>query len=175
VKVGVTLGQREAVALVGDRPLRVAAVDVPSGEAREIAEVLPPAETVPPATASPPQPRNTHPRSRLERLTGPCLLAATDHGSDDLMAGNDRRLGNLDLPVEQVQVGAANAACVHSHEDLVGSRLGVWQIHRAQHAGALYLYRPHRRIIPRHRENQSPRQTDPCRCGFSLSPSAVES
>jgi hypothetical protein len=47
------------------------------------------------------------------------------------MAQDDRRVGDRDLTIEQVQVGAADAARAHPHENLVGSRAGLDTLHGA--------------------------------------------
>src|SRR5438093_1571369 len=44
--VRVAIGERKAVALVGDRQLRVSAVDLVPGESRLVAEILPPRAAV---------------------------------------------------------------------------------------------------------------------------------
>ncbi len=54
-------GNREAVALVGDGELRVAAVEVVAGEAGAVAEVLAPCEAEPALAARPPEPRDADP------------------------------------------------------------------------------------------------------------------
>ena len=74
-------------------------------------------------------------RGRCWEHRGRAERAATDHGSDDLVAGNDWGLGNIDIPVEQV------------HEELVGSRVGICKLNRAQNTGTLYLHRPHFQIM----------------------------
>ena len=70
--------------------------------------------------------RRQHP---LHHPTGPG--APYDDGPDDLMAQDDRRVGDRDLTIEQVQVGAADAARAHPHENLVGSRAGLDTLHGA--------------------------------------------
>jgi len=145
LKVGVSVGERKAVTLVGDCPLGEATVDVSPGEARDLAKVLPATEAGAAATARPTKPRDADARAGLQRLGVSCSLTATDHGPDNLVAGNDRRSGNLDLAVEQVQVGAAHTARMDPHEELVGSRLGLGKLHGAQRAGTLALHRSHPR------------------------------
>ena len=59
LQVVVGVGKREAVALVGDDPLRVAAVEVVAGEAGRLAEVLAAGEAVAAGAVRPAEPRNT--------------------------------------------------------------------------------------------------------------------
>src|SRR5205085_9610052 len=65
LKVRISLGHGKGVALVGDRVLRVPAVDVVTGEARAVAEVLQPRAAVAALAVSPPEPRHPHPRALL--------------------------------------------------------------------------------------------------------------
>ncbi len=76
---GVTLGEREAEALVGDDPFGVAAVDVVAGEASLLAEVFAAAQAVAAAAAGPAEPR--HPEA-----------PPVGCDPDDLVAGHERKL-----------------------------------------------------------------------------------
>ena len=104
------VGQREAVALVGDRLLREAAVDVVAGEARLGAEVLPPAQAVVAAAAGPGEPRHSEPLSHGKPLRA---LPQRAYGPDDLMAEHERHVRSPELAVQDVEIGAAHAAGVH--------------------------------------------------------------
>jgi hypothetical protein len=48
------------------------------------------------------------------------------------MAEDARRVADLHLTVEQVQVRAAHGACLHAQEQLTWARLGDRPLHRAQ-------------------------------------------
>ncbi len=109
--VGESLGQRQAVALVGDRQLREPAVDVASGEARVHAQVLPSAPAVAALAVGPAQPRHAHP-------------AAVVGAPDDLVPEHDRELRRLDLVVAQVEVGAADPAGPDRQQQLARSVVG---------------------------------------------------
>ena len=78
--------QREAVALVRDRVLGVAAVDVAAGEARPAAQVLAAALAVGALAARPRQPRHAD---------SPAVLV----DADDLMAEDQRQVAGLELAV----------------------------------------------------------------------------
>jgi hypothetical protein len=101
----------KAVALVGDSPLRVAAVEVVAGEPRAVAKVLAAGRAVATLAVGPAEPRNAEPPSVL-RL------------ADDLVARNERKLRPVELAVDDVQIGPAHAAHAHAEQHLPGSRLG---------------------------------------------------
>ena len=61
LEVRVAAGERQAVALVGDRELGVATVELIAGEARALAEVLAPAAAVATLAAGPAEPRDPDP------------------------------------------------------------------------------------------------------------------
>jgi len=52
-------------------------------------------------------------------------LAAWLHRTHDLVAENPRRVGDRDLAVEHVQVGATDAARLYPHQQLPGSGCGT--------------------------------------------------
>ena len=55
------------------------------------------------------------------------LGAESLHGSDDLVAGDDRQFRS-DLAFDGVQIGVTNAAGAHAHKNLVGLRFGYRQV-----------------------------------------------
>ena len=96
--VRVAVGDREAEALVGDRELRVAAVEVVAGEPRAVAEVL--------AARS-----GSSGTRRVQPSQGTAQAARRPRSTaDDLVAGDERQLRVRELAVDDVQVGAAHAA-----------------------------------------------------------------
>ena len=73
--------------------------------------------------------------------------AAGLDGPDDLVAEDARRQRDLHLAVEQVQVGAADAARVHPQQQLTGSRTRDRALDRPQRAAdPLEDHRPHRAL-----------------------------
>ena len=123
---------REAEPLVGHRVLGEAAVDVAAGEARAGAEVLAAAAAVRALAARPSEPRDADtPAVRLD-------------AGDDLVAEDARRMRDVDLAVEEVQVGAADAAGEHPQQELARTRLGHGHLREPQwRADALEEHRPH--------------------------------
>src|SRR5207248_10114510 len=91
-EIGEAVRQREAVALVGNRPLRVAAVEVVAGEAGAVAEVLAAARAVAALAARPAEPRHAEPAAVLGL-------------ADDLVAEDERQLRPRQLAVGDVAVG----------------------------------------------------------------------
>jgi hypothetical protein len=108
LRVGVAGWDLEAEALVGERVLGHAAVDVAAGEARQRAEVLAAGAAVGALAAGPPQPGDAD------------AAAIGLDGGDDLVAEDPRRRGDPDLAVEQVQVGAAHPTGLHLQQQLAG-------------------------------------------------------
>jgi len=129
LEVRVIVGDREAEALVGCRPLGEAAVDLVAGESRAGAQVLVAGTAIAALAARPPEPRHAHAAARrVAARTRPGVF----DGSHDLMAEHERQLGVLQLPVDDVQVRAADATGVHAEQDLprAGPRNGY--VRRAQ-------------------------------------------
>jgi hypothetical protein len=56
-------------------------------------------------------------------------------------------MGNLDLPIEQMQIRAAYAACVHAYENLAGAGLWLGELRCSQDPWTLYLNSPHPPIM----------------------------
>ena len=123
--VGVAVRDREAEALVGDRVLRVAAVEVVAGEARAVAEVLA-------ARAAVAARRRRSSRATARRARS---AAARRPLADDLVAGHERQLRVRQLAVDDVQIGAAHAAGVDAHQHLPRPRLGNRQLGENAAAG----------------------------------------
>ena len=129
--VGIAGRDRKAVARVGNRVLGHPAVDVTTGEAGPRAQVLATAQTPAAFAAAPAEPGHADAialaRERDRRCPTVGLgrlhrLAGGLDGGDDLMAEHARRGLDLDLAVEQVQVGSAHAARVHAQQQLPGAR-----------------------------------------------------
>ena len=139
LEVRVALRDREAVALVGDRQLRVAAVELVAGEAGPLAEVLAAGAAVAALAAGPAEPRDPDPLPGLEALRP---LPRPLDGADDLVAGDERQLRLGQVAVDDVEVGAADAAGVHPHQHLPRPGLGVGQLRLAQRLALSSLERP---------------------------------
>ena len=129
LEIRIAVGNRRAEALVGDGELRVAAVQRVTREARVVAEVLAAGSAVTAVAVGPPEPGDADAVALREAL-GP--LAGLLHRPDDLVTEDERELRIGQLPVDDVQVGAADAAGVHGDEDLTGARLGVGVVGLAQ-------------------------------------------
>ena len=67
-----------------------------------------------------------------DALTRGEALAALDHARDDLMAGHERQPGLRELPVDDVEIGAADAAGGDLEEHLAGLRLRLGDVLEAQ-------------------------------------------
>ena len=127
LEIRIPLGHRERVALVGDRVLRVPAVDVVARETRSVAQVLAPGEAVAALAVCPSEPRDPHAVALRVALRA---LAAAGNASHDLVPGHERQLGLGQLPVDHMEIGAAYAADVDVHEDLARPRFGLRDIRR---------------------------------------------
>ena len=131
----------EAEPLVRDAELRVATVQVVAGEERAVAEVLTPGATVRTRAARPAEPRHSDAVARRESSG-----ARHDLG-DDLVTGDERELRPGQLAVDDVQVGAADAAREHAEERLSRAGLGIGQLDLPKRrASRRQHHRPHRRI-----------------------------
>jgi len=136
LQIVVLVRERQAVALIGDRPLRVAAVQVVAREANRLAEVLAPREAVAAGAVRPAEPRNAEP--------APVLGAA-----DDLVPGNERELRIGQLAVDDVEVSAADAAGGHPKQDLPLLRLRHGNLLEPQRLpGRVKHHRTHADIVP---------------------------
>jgi hypothetical protein len=88
-----------------------AAVAIVTREYRRIAKVLSAAAAIRARPVGPAQPRNAY------------ELAGVRAFADDLVPRNDALVTRRQLFVDDVQVGAAHAACKHAKDDLAGARL----------------------------------------------------
>jgi hypothetical protein len=101
----------------------ISAVGIPAGVGRLGAEVLPAAGAPLAHAAGSAQPRHTDPAA--ERVE-PSIRPAFDDGADDLMAGRDVGRVHRQVCVDDVQVGSADAARQHLHDDLIGAGFWPW-------------------------------------------------
>src|SRR5205823_2590244 len=101
----------------------VAAVDGPPGELGGDTEVLLPARAELADATRAVKPRHSDAIPEREVLTA--VAERVDH-ADDLVAGNDRQAGQVEVALDDVQVGAAAPARVHAHAHLARRRCGEW-------------------------------------------------
>ena len=109
---------RKAEPRVGNRVLGVPTVDVVAGESSVVAQILAPRRA---GTRTPRMSMPSH-EMPTRSPTSAWVSTATPTPTTSptiLMAGSERQLGMGKLAVDDVQVGATQAACPHLHEDLV--------------------------------------------------------
>ena len=128
------VGQREGHVGSRDDVGGVAAVAVPPGEGRLLAEVLAPLEAEAAATAGAGEP------DQADALAEPDVVDPDAHGlhrAHDLVARHHGEPVGRQVPAHQLQVGAAHGTGGHAHEHLGRPRLGIGALARAQ--GSLQL------------------------------------
>ena len=111
---------RETKSLIGERVLLVAAIDVVTGEACRRAQVLAPRSAEPTLAAGPAEPGHAHAIAFAEPLD---VQSGGGDTPDDLVPRNDGQVRLRQLPVHDVQIGAAYAASPDPHQDLARSGL----------------------------------------------------
>ena len=121
VGVAVAVGDAEAEAVVGEHEVLVAAVEMAAGEPRVVAEVLLARMAEAAAAAGAAEPRHADPLADVEAVGARAHLR---HLADDLVAGHDRVAADRQFAVDEVEVGAADAAGKHADEELRRPRLG---------------------------------------------------
>jgi hypothetical protein len=107
--------KRKAEGGIGNGEFGVPAVELVPGVPRIRAEVFPifPAEVT--DAARPAKPRNADARAWHQRGH---LTADGLDSSDDLMTRNNGNRGIREFAIDEVEIGAAHAACQHPDEDL---------------------------------------------------------
>jgi len=119
--IGIAIGQREAIVLIGKSEFGVAAVQRIPGELGRRAKVLGPASAVRAAATRTPQPGDADPLTERKTFdTG----ASLDHSADDFVSQDKREFALPEFAVEDVQVRTADAACAYREQQL--SRCGLW-------------------------------------------------
>ena len=108
-------GSEYAYRSIDDRGFRVAAVVVPSREARLETQVLVTALTEAADATRAAQPRDADAIADLEARRA---LAEHVHPSDDLVTRDDARAARQEVALGQVEICPADAADVHSHPHL---------------------------------------------------------
>jgi hypothetical protein len=122
------------------------------------------------------QPRNTDPVARGEPDTsGPKLIDYSDH----FVSGNYQVVFGREIPLDKVEIGAANTAGPHMDTDLSGSGQGDRSfevpersgIDRPRFVDCPYFHRLGRhRSVDRLAESDRPIETDKCADGSTTSP-----
>ena len=112
-------GQRVGEVGAGEGVLGVAAVDGVAGEDGVVAEVLHAVAAEPAVAVDAADPGDAD--ARAERKLGG---GAVDDFADDLMAGDDARVERRKVALDDVEVGAADAAGEDAEEDVAGVRVG---------------------------------------------------
>lgn len=127
--VAVSGGDGEAVALVGQHVLGVAAVEGIAGEARPVAEVLPADEAEAAGAAGAAEPRHPDAVALAEAIRPfPFPL----HDADDLVARHQGQLRVGQFTVHDVKVGPADPAGTHANQYLPGLGVGLRQFYLAE-------------------------------------------
>ena len=115
LKVRVSLRDREGEALVDCGQLGVAAVNVVAGEPCPQTEVLAAREAVAALTVRPTEPGDADAVAFPEAIRA---VSPRDHRSDHLVPRDERQLGTVELPVDDVEVGAAHPARVDADQHI---------------------------------------------------------
>ncbi len=127
MNVVVAVRQREDVTGIGNCVFGITAVPLIAGAACVRAEILAPRHAIAAMPAAAAQPRHADPGA--DAGGGDAGSACGDR-ADDLVAGDDGDLRVRQLTVDEMQVGAADAAGAHGNLHLARAGLGPRQ--RAQ-------------------------------------------
>ena len=98
----------------------IAAVDRVAGEDGAVAEVLHVVAAEPAIAVDAADPRNAY-----ARAGGEGCGCAFHHFADDLMAGNDARVQGRKVALDDVEIGAADAAGDDLEQNFAGLRIGM--------------------------------------------------
>src|SRR5262249_46632351 len=123
--IGWAFRQRKAIARVGERGFGVAAGDRVAGEARRVAEILASSQAMTAFPAGRGKPRDADAIAHLQSFD---THAELGDGTDDLVTGYAIVAHLRQLAVDDVKIGAADAARVHLDDELARTR------HRFAHA-----------------------------------------
>ena len=118
--IEIFIRQMEDVAMVGERVIGIAAVDMVAGEARRAAEVLAPRPAIVAFPAGPAQPRDADPLALGEALDS---FAQCRHDADRLVPRDDGIAHRRQIAVDHMQVGAADPAGMDPDQHLPRPRL----------------------------------------------------
>src|SRR5262245_49087407 len=99
--------------MVGEGVLGVPAVERVAGEPRAVAEVFPPGSTVGAFAAGPTEPRHAHAVADSEAFDAGAFAF---HDANDFVPWHERQLRIWQLPINNVEIGTAHAACTHADQ-----------------------------------------------------------
>jgi hypothetical protein len=118
VLVGECGGERVGEVFAHDAEFGVASVDVVAGEAGVLAQIFGVAEAVGAGAVGRVEPRDADAVAGFDRADG-----GTDgvDGADDLVTGDERKLGEREIAFHCVEVGVAESAGADADSDFVGS------------------------------------------------------
>jgi hypothetical protein len=125
LRVGSVVGERKTVTGIRSATLGEAAVTLVAGVASAVAEVLALTLAIAAAPAATAEPRHADPVADGELLDA---LPMCENTSDDLVSGNERELRLLEFAIDDVQVGATDAAREHIEQQVVRSELRLRKI-----------------------------------------------
>lgn len=111
--------QRETKACVCDRMRREAAIPRVPGECGTVAQVFMPAATIGTNSTRRPNPRHAN---ALTNRKSTDTLPQCRHSTYNLVPRNNRHLRVRKLPVNDVQIGAANPACRDDNQNFACPR-----------------------------------------------------
>ena len=114
-------GERKGVGGVDDDMAGEAAVARVAGELRRVAQILAPAGAIAAMAAGVAEPGRADPRANSQRHAGADRLDS----ADDLVSRHDRRLGVRQFAVDDMQIGAADAAGLDPQPRFARPRLGL--------------------------------------------------
>ena len=138
-----------------------------AGEARVAAQILAPARAVLARAARVPEPRNADPIADVQMRH-----AVTYHvdEADDLMSGDDRDLNGRQVAVDDVEIGAADAARANADDHFAGQRNRNFAITQLERPAARRRQRHgfHRRKIIVRRRIMTFHRGDRRDCGIEM-------
>jgi hypothetical protein len=111
--------------LIGQRELGVAPIELAAGEPSQVTEVFPAIAAVTTGATRKARPRHTDTVSQRETLD---LWAFLDHRPNDFVPRHQRQLGFGQIPIDNMQIGPADAAGVDANQDLLRAWLRNGQI-----------------------------------------------
>ncbi len=139
------VGEAHGECGLGDDVGGVAAVAVVAGEGWIVAQVLAPLATIGAVTAGASEPGDANPCADGEALD---LRARLRHPANDLVTGHDRRPHVGQFAVDEMQVGAADAARLDADQEFRRARLGIGALlHDQRRADPPENHRPHGALL----------------------------
>src|SRR5262249_6571207 len=139
--IRIAFRDREAVPMIRGQILSIAAVECVAGEPRPVAQILAPGPAIATLATRPPEPRHAH---SLADREPPGSLADPLHDPDDLVSWDNGRLGIRQVPVDHMQIRAADTARGDANEELIRPGLGGGKVREFERLpGADETHRAH--------------------------------